>query len=108
MATSNHLGQRIRQAREKRGLSQWELATALGIGQRGISELENGNRKLAVSELPILSDTLGVSILYFLEGTLLEQDAFDQLLLLHFKSIPSDDLKKSVIEIARILSETQS
>lgn len=102
------LGFRIKQAREKRGLSQAELARGLGIGQRGISELENGKRKLAVSELPILADVLEVPILYFIEGAMLQQGSLDQLLLLHFQAIQSDDLKKSIIEIARILSETSS
>lgn len=102
------LGSRIKQAREQKGLSQVDLAKALGIGQRGISQLENGNRKLAVSELPIIAEALGVHFLYFIEGSMLQENELDQLLLLHFKSIPSDELKKSVVEIARILSKTKN
>jgi transcriptional regulator with XRE-family HTH domain len=104
---SDILGQRIRQARERKGLSQVELAKALGIGQRGISELENGNRKLAVSELPILSEVLGVPVFYFLED-IMQPDDFDQLLLIHFHALHSDDLKKNVIEIVRILARSMS
>jgi len=102
------LGNRIKQARDKKGLSQTELAKALGIGQRGISELENGKRKLAVSELPVLAKTLDVPILYFLEGTMLEEGELEGLLLLYFNEIRKDELKKSVIDIARILSQTSS
>jgi transcriptional regulator with XRE-family HTH domain len=101
------LGQRIRQARERKGLSQVELAKALGIGQRGISELENGNRKLAVSELPVLSEVLEVPIYYFLED-MVQPDDFDQLLLTHFHALHSDDLKKNVIEIVRLLAHSIS
>ena len=43
------LGFRIRQARERRGLSQEDLAAAVSKDQRAISEYEAGNRKLAVT-----------------------------------------------------------
>lgn len=87
-------------------MSQTELAKALGIGQRGISELENVKRKLAVSELPLLAKILDVSVLYFLEGTMLEEDQLSEILLHHFNAIQEDELKKSLIDIARILSKT--
>lgn len=99
------LGQRIRKAREKSGMSQTELAKTLGIGQRGISELENGNRKLSVFELITISSAMDTPISFFLEGELHQED-LDADLLSHFHKLQSDDLKKNVIEMVRLLSDS--
>jgi len=39
------IGRRIRTARERLGLSQEALATAIGRDQRTVSEYENGKRQ---------------------------------------------------------------
>jgi transcriptional regulator with XRE-family HTH domain len=99
------LGQRIRDAREKAGLSQEELAAELGLGQRAISELEHGKRRLAVVEMSELVRVLNVPILYFLEDEITPGD-LDQALLQHFHKLSSVNVQKTVIEIVRLLSET--
>lgn len=99
---SRYLGQKIRDARERCGLSQEELAAEMGLGQRAISELENGKRKLSVSEVPQLASILDVPLLFFFA----EDDnpnIRDEMLLEQFHQLPSDDLKNMAIDIVRLL-----
>jgi transcriptional regulator with XRE-family HTH domain len=99
------LGQRVRQARERQGLSQEELAAEMGLGQRAISELENGKRRLSVTEVPDLARVLDVPFLYFF-GDDLTPDDLDMALLAQFHQLPSVDVQKTLIEIARLLVKT--
>jgi len=56
-------GDKIRQAREAKGLTQQQLAEAAGIVQSLISALENGTRKSArLSTLQVLAAALDLSI----------------------------------------------
>ena len=101
------LGQLIRQAREQQGLSQEELAAEMNLGQRAISELENGKRRLAVTEVPDLARILDVSILYFY-GDELTPDDLDKVLLDQFHDLPSINAQRTVIEIVRLLTQTMA
>lgn len=70
------LGRRIAAARASRGLSQAELAEALGLTQSAISRIESGDRAVDSLELAALARHLGVSILDLLE----EQPLPDEIL----------------------------
>jgi transcriptional regulator with XRE-family HTH domain len=65
---SKHIGERIRRARELRGLTQSELAQALGKNPTTVSNYENGNRTIRAIELPELARILDVPITYFFES----------------------------------------
>lgn len=104
---SKELGLRIRRAREQNGLSQEELADQMGLGQRAISELENGKRRLTVAEVPDLARILDVPVLYFFGDDLTPTD-LDIALLEHFRALPSIDAQKAVVEIVRLLARTMS
>ena len=54
------LGQRIREVREARGVSQTAAAQALEVSQPTYSRIESGERPLAGDELVILADLFGV------------------------------------------------
>lgn len=99
------LGFRIRQARERRGLSQEELAVAVTKDQRAISEYENGKRKLAVTDLPVFATVLEVPLMYFFEE---EAEVFqdDDLLLNYFHQLPSSEARQAALDILRIFSAT--
>jgi transcriptional regulator with XRE-family HTH domain len=99
------LGMRIRQARERRGLSQEAFASQLTRDQRAISEIENGKRRLAVTELSKIAALLEAPILYFFEGEVAEGD-YDQALLSEFHQLPTNEAKQAAIEIVRILLNT--
>lgn len=54
------MGEKIRQAREKAGMSQHELARALGISSTAISFWESGKTAPTVGNLYRLASILGV------------------------------------------------
>jgi len=99
------LGNRIRMARDRKNYSQEHLAQLVGRDQRGISEIEAGTRKLPVTDLPAFAEALGVSILYFFEDVVTEDDLNIEMLSV-FEQIQNADMKRSAIAIVRILSET--
>lgn len=98
------LGHRIRKAREKAGFKQTELAEKLGTDQRTISRLENGAYRIDALELSTLAQILNVSVFYFFEDELLPTD-LDHVLLTAFHRLPNEKMKRSIIEVVRILSE---
>jgi transcriptional regulator with XRE-family HTH domain len=56
------LGARIAALRKAQGITQVDLAQALGVSQQTINSYETGRRRVPVSTLPPLARTLGVSI----------------------------------------------
>jgi transcriptional regulator with XRE-family HTH domain len=56
------LGLRIKEFRESAGMNQQELAGRLGISRPTVSQIENGERKLAADELIKLSAIFNLSI----------------------------------------------
>ena len=61
------IGKRIQKAREESGLSQEELASALGITQSALSNYELGKRRLYLANLEQLANVLGLPLSYFME-----------------------------------------
>lgn len=67
----NICGPKIRQAREKAGLSQEQLAAKLQLQgytatQKTVSRMESGARLIADHEIPLLAQALHVSPLWLL------------------------------------------
>jgi len=56
------LGLRIATLRNERGMTQVQLAQALGISQQHLLSFEKGRRRVPVSALPALSKALGTSV----------------------------------------------
>jgi transcriptional regulator with XRE-family HTH domain len=61
------IGKRIQKAREQSGMSQEELASALGITQSALSNYELGKRRLYLANLEQLAKVLGRPLSYFME-----------------------------------------
>lgn len=59
--TPPSLGTRIRRARERRQLSQEELAAAVGASSRAVGDWENDRRRPR-NRLTVLEDVLGVNL----------------------------------------------
>ena len=100
---AKHLGLRIRQARDRLGISQEDLAAAIGKDQGAISEYENGRRKLAATELPALATALEVPLDYFFA----EEDRvyeLDDALLNYFHRLPNIEARRAALDIVRIFS----
>ena len=56
------LGERIRELRKARGLTQNELAERLGVTQALIASYESARRSVPLRKLCVLTEVLGVSI----------------------------------------------
>jgi transcriptional regulator with XRE-family HTH domain len=100
LLTQADIGARIRQARERAGMSQKDLAFAVGKDQKAISEYENGSRKMYAVELATFAQVLHVSISFFLPVEF-ETDNLDTLLLSEFHSLSSDADKQDLINTVR-------
>lgn len=84
--TPKQLGERIRQAREARGLSQEEFAERISRDQRSVSEYERGKRRIYAHDLPTIAKALDVSILYLFEDVASQAD-LDEALLAEFHQL---------------------
>lgn len=62
------LAQRLREAREYVGLSQEEVAFALGVSRPAVTNMESGSRKVEAIELDKLTSLYGRTAEYFLTG----------------------------------------
>jgi Zn-dependent peptidase ImmA (M78 family)/transcriptional regulator with XRE-family HTH domain len=67
MNDAAQLGPRLRDAREKRGLSQQAVAEALGLPRTAVTNIESGNRSLSTTELMKLANLYDRSVVSFLE-----------------------------------------
>lgn len=61
-------GERLRECRRVRLLSQQELAEACNVGQRAISHLETGESRGRMATWDALAEALGVSACFLLFG----------------------------------------
>jgi transcriptional regulator with XRE-family HTH domain len=67
-AVDAYVGQRLRSRRIFLRMSQTEVADALGITFQQIQKYEKGKNRVGASRLQQMSETLGVSPIYFFEG----------------------------------------
>lgn len=56
------LGQRIKDARERAGLEQADLATALGASQSAVSRYETGRADVSVWQLACIAEACGAEL----------------------------------------------
>ena len=60
---------RLKELRDRRGISQLKLAMDLGLSQNSVSRYESGAREADYKTLIALADYFGVSVDYLLERT---------------------------------------
>jgi len=65
----NQYGQRIKLIRDKRGMSQIQLAEMLGVDPSHICRIEKGKGTCSISLLQKLATALGVSVADLLDET---------------------------------------
>lgn len=68
------VGERIAEARRKRGFTQLELATKAGIDPQHLSKVERGLSDVRVSTLTNIADALGVSVGSLADGDIETSD----------------------------------
>ena len=68
LSVDNHVGSRIRHRRWIVGMSQSDLAEAVGIKFQQIQKYETGSNRVSASRLWGIAEALGVSIDFFFDG----------------------------------------
>ena len=95
------LGDRLRAARDRRGLSQQAVADALGLPRTAITNMETGARAVSTLEITKLADLYGQTPAYFLSPN--EKEAEDLLVVLH-RALPEiEQAPQTKREVGRIL-----
>lgn len=61
MISKKEIGERLRAARRKRGITQEELASILGTNQSQVSNVERGDRGLTIQQLVKICRALRIS-----------------------------------------------
>ena len=69
------LGNRLRKCRLAAGMTQQQLADKLNLSNKTISKWESGNGSPDISNLPVLAETLGISVDELLKGELNKPEA---------------------------------
>ena len=59
------VGDKIKARRIKKGMTQFDLADAVGCNQDNISRIESGKNNVTIEYLFKIADALNVSIAYF-------------------------------------------
>ena len=66
MKTKEVFGERLRELRQNKSVSQMQLAVALGLTQNGIGMMERGHRGTTIEKLVLLAEYFHVSTDYLL------------------------------------------
>ena len=69
-----HVGERIRLRRTERGLTQEQLAEALGVSYQQIQKYETGANRISAGRIFQISRKLDVTVGYFFEGLDTDQE----------------------------------
>jgi transcriptional regulator with XRE-family HTH domain len=69
------IGNRIRQLRELRGVTQVQLATAIGMNSTGaVSQVENGSKGMKLTSLLKAADFLKIHIAFLISPESIDED----------------------------------
>lgn len=91
-ATWRKVGQRLRAVREQLNMTQDAVAEYLGVTRPVVSNLENGKRPIALSELTRLAMLYGFPVQYFLGDDRAAEDGV--LALFRSRELTDTDRKK--------------
>lgn len=103
---SNILGKRIKTYRNKKGITQKELADKIGVSNAVMSRYESGTRSPDFDKLKLIANELDVSIDYLLDH---DKNNTDSFLMNHaegFNELPPEEQKRieqSLLEQAEFL-----
>lgn len=98
MSDAAQLGPRLRDAREKRGLSQQAVAEALGLPRTAVTNVETGNRTLSTTELMKLANLYDRSVASFLEDEVTMADDASVILLRAIQQVSNGPMFREAID----------
>lgn len=97
-----HVGRRIRLRRQILGLTQEQLATAVGISFQQIQKYELGTNRVSASRLYDIARVLGVTILFFFQGAEEDAPAAPGYAALPVAPTPNDMEKTETLQLIRL------
>lgn len=100
------IAERLRESRERLGLSQEDVAKAIKIPRPAVSAIENCKRRVSSTELMSLAKLYRCEISYFLDQSQKEAET-DQVLFRTAASLSEED-KKKVLQFAQFLRNASS
>ena len=86
------MGDRIRECRKQKNLSQAELAEAIGVSDNTISNMETGSNKVKLENIEKLADLFEVTLDYLVKGV--GQIPADDEFINDYLQLSSEDRKK--------------
>lgn len=105
------IGEAIKKARDEAGISQAELAERIYKRRATLSDMENGKTEPDASTLALLAHILNKPLGYFYPWYLYKEIRQEDLspleneLLIHFRNIWDDTLRKLAIDQTKIIGE---
>lgn len=109
------VGVRITSQRLSNGMTQYDLATAIGVSFQQVQKYERGSNRVSASRLWLIAEALNVPMTYFFDGVTTETGApraertitpWIQELTLE-KDLPAS-ARKLVLNMARQLAERET
>ncbi len=101
-------GERIREVREKRNLTQEELAKKADISKGFLSDVENNKRNIGSQGLLRIANELGASVDYLLTGKVTETIGNEQILIPPELSQAAEELNLSYSDTLDVLKTFNS
>ncbi len=100
---SNKYGEFIRTEREKRGLSQSDIASKLGISRPSYIATEQGKRELTFSEAEKISEIFGISLKEMESGVSANYEKYKQIILSCIRNAGSKDGRITKTKLAKMV-----
>jgi transcriptional regulator with XRE-family HTH domain len=97
------IGARIRQARLEKGLTQVELAVAIGVSRAHLTNAERGKGGLALDKLSILASETGTTVAWLIGETSDVTDPIRAELLAAFDALADQRDKETAVRLIRSL-----
>lgn len=101
-------GERIREIREKRSMTQEELAKKAGISKGFLSDVENDKRNIGSQGLLRIANELGASVDYLLAGKITEIIENEQIIIPQELSEAAEEMNLSYTETLDLLKTFNS
>jgi transcriptional regulator with XRE-family HTH domain len=101
---SQKLHQLLKELRERRGMSQQEIAEKLNMSRPSYISVEQGKRELSLSEAQVISNIFGISLKDMEMGTIPDIDKYKEMIISFLRSFSSkSDGKVPKTKLAKLL-----
>jgi transcriptional regulator with XRE-family HTH domain len=108
MSDPSQIGARIKDARQERGLTQDQLATAVGVSRSAVAQWETGRAGQITGNLTRIAVSLDVGVEYLMHGTdkrtPVEVRQGDEMALLRLYRECAPEDRQTLVKLARRLA----